>query len=158
MKGLVRIWKYLEGLDRAWKDLKGLERTCKDLKVLGGTWKGMKRLERTWKDLKGLERTWKDLKGPERTWKDLEGLGRTSKNLKNFKELNEVQYLEKCDRQTDRQTEDGVTDKASTREAYASKNLHQKEIFIKYDMSMFFKTWLIQSTFTGCELWLLFIF
>ena len=29
-----------------------------------------------------------DLKGPERTWKD-------------FKELNEVQNLEKCDRETE---------------------------------------------------------
>ena len=53
--------------------------------------------------MKGPGRTLNDLKGPERTWKDL-------------KELNEVQVLEKCDR---RQTEDGVTDKASTREACA---------------------------------------
>ena len=40
-----------------------------------------------------------------------------------MKELNKVQDLEKCDRrQTDRQMKEGVTDKASTREACASKN------------------------------------
>ena len=48
----------------------------------------------------------------------MEELDRIGKNLK---KLNEVQDLEKCDRQTDRQT-DGVTDKVSTREACASKN------------------------------------
>ena len=37
--------------------------------------------------------------------------------------LNELQILEKCDRQTeDRQKTDGVTDNASTRDACASKN------------------------------------
>ena len=54
----------------------------------------------------------------------MEGLDRIGKNLK---ELNKVQDLEKCDRQKteDRQT-DGVTDKASTREACASKNHKMK--------------------------------
>ena len=91
--------------------------------------------------------TWKDLKGPGRTWKNLKELERIEINARSGKVW----------RTEERQTV-GVTDKATSREAYASKNLHQKEIFIKYDMSMFFKTWLIQSTFTGCELWLLFIF
>ena len=39
----------------------------------------------------------------------------------NHQILNELQILEKCDRQT----EDGVSDNASTREACASKNVYE---------------------------------
>ena len=56
--------------------------------------------------------TWKGLKGLESTWRDLEGLKRTWKNGSKCKIWKSV---------TDRQTEDGVTDMASTREACASK-------------------------------------
>ena len=100
------------------KDLKILERTLKDLKGLGGTWMDLKGIGRTWKDLEGLGRTWKDLEGHEETWN----------------EIKQVQDLEKCDRrQTDRQMKEGVTDKASTREACASKNYFiLLQNFLKY--------------------------
>ena len=94
LERLERTWKYLERLGRTWKDLEGL-------KGLNKNWKYLEGLGRARNNLKGLERTGKDLKGSKRTWK----------NLKNFKELNQLQVLEKW---TDRQTED--------REACTSKN------------------------------------
>ena len=110
MKGLVRIWKYLEGLDRAWKDLKGLVRIWKYLEGLERAWKDLKGLERTWKDLKELERTWEDLKGLARTWKSLKEFERTPKKCKIRKSVTVIS-----------QTADRVTDNTRTREACTSK-------------------------------------
>ena len=71
--------------------------------------------------MKGLERTWKDLKGPGRTWKDLTELERTWKNWMKCKILKSVTE--------DRRQTDGVTDKASIREACASKKTLSQTLF-----------------------------